>query len=77
MKLLKIEFDVLLLDQLWKVYYSRIILIYLFVSHRVLNRAHATVLDCCQAPPVSRSRSRVIHASSLKKATDPLESSSS
>ena len=72
MKLLKIVFDVLLLDQLWKVYYSRIIiLIYLFVSHR----AHATVLDCCQAPPVSRSR--VIHASSLKKATDPLESSSS
>ena len=76
MKLLKIVFDVLLLDQLWKVYYSRIIiLIYLFVSHRVSNRAHATVLDCCQAPPVSHSR--VIHASSLKKATDPLESSSS
>lgn len=54
-----------MLDQLWKLYYSRIIiLICLFVSHRVSNRAHAIVLVCCQAPPVSRFR--VINANVTK-----------
>ena len=71
MKLLKIVFDestqtwLAMLDQLWKLYYSRIIiLICLFVSHRVSNRAHAIVLVCCQAPPVSRFR--VINANVTK-----------